>query len=321
MSNPYDPEQGSDRSPDAEPGETGHPTGFSGQGMHDQDTGPGPARKPGVRLPLGYELSVSNAPDPISAGGPPGGDEERNGPAWEWIGQIGFFKAFFLTMKEVLITPGVTFRRAIREGSLGKPLGFYILLEMLSYFFVNSLFVLLMVPGLDVQMNNMMEMIYQVFPDEQSREQVMEALKIIEEAMADYHPFAVSSIGVYFVSCFFRVFIYALLAHAFLALFGGAQASFEATFRVFAYTMGAVAVLKMIPVCGQAIALLIWFPIILYYGLKEMHETDTWRVVMALIVGPVILIGCCCGGLFSIIMFAQPEILEIFKSLGQLSIP
>ena len=35
--------------------------------------------------------------------------------------------------------------------------------------------------------------------------------------------------------------------------------------------------------------------IALFYGLREMHETDTWRVMMALIVGPLIILVCCCG--------------------------
>jgi len=307
MSSPHGPEHDSGRPLDPGFGNVDGGTDQQGADLHHQDMDPGLDPGSGVLPPLGYDppnpdisssgalkLTQSNSDEILPDATPPCRNDERNGPAWEWVGQIGFFRAFYLTIKEVLFSPGVTFRLAIREGSLGKPLGFYVMLTMLSYV-VTSLYIMLLLPALQAQMEDINMMFYDMAPDEQSRQDMMGAMSELEKALSEINPFKIASIGGALVGCFFKVFIYALLGHGFLAMFGGTSASFEATFRVFAYAMGAAAVIAMIPFCGQLIAWVVWLPIILFYGLREVHETETWRVMMTLIVGPLIILVCCCG--------------------------
>ncbi len=288
----HGPEHDSGRPPEPESENHGEGAYQQGAGLHHHDMGKGLDSRLGVLPPL--EFDPSN-PDISSSGATsPRPNDVRDGPAWEWVGQIGFFRAFYMTVKEVLFSPGVTFRHAIREGSLGKPLGFYVMLTMLSYV-VTSLYIMLLLPALQTQMEDINMMFYDMATDEQSRQDMMRAMSEIEKALSEVNPFSITSIGGALVGCFFKVFIYALLGHGFLSMFGGTRTSFEATFRVFAYAMGAAAIIAMIPFCGQLIACVFWLPIILFYGLREMHETDTWRVMMTLIAGPLIILVCCCG--------------------------
>ena len=89
------------------------------------------------------------------------------------------------------------------------------------------------------------------------------------------------------------LFVWAALVHVCLMLLGGANKTFETTFRALSFAYGATALLAIIPCCGGLIAL-IWGLIADCIGISRSHETDTGRAVMAVIL-PVIV---CCGGIF-----------------------
>ena len=78
---------------------------------------------------------------------------------------------------------------------------------------------------------------------------------------------------------------------------GGANHSFETTFRVFAFTQGSTGPLQIIPLCGGLISF-VWAIVCNCIGLARAQETDTGRAVLA-VFSPLIV---CCGGL-SLIAF------------------
>jgi hypothetical protein len=86
-------------------------------------------------------------------------------------------------------------------------------------------------------------------------------------------------------------FIWAGIMHVCLMVTGGANQSFETTLRVASYAGGSANVLQIIPLCGGICALVASL-VLNCIGLARMHEIDTWRAVVAVIL-PMVL---CCGG-------------------------
>jgi len=95
------------------------------------------------------------------------------------------------------------------------------------------------------------------------------------------------------------IFIASAIIHLCLMVVGGANKSFETTFRVLAYAHGSSAVIQMLPVCGGLIAG-IWGIVVSCIGLARAHETTTGRALLAILL-PVIL---CCGlGVVLVVFF------------------
>jgi hypothetical protein len=87
------------------------------------------------------------------------------------------------------------------------------------------------------------------------------------------------------------LFIGTAIVHVCLMIVGGANKSFEATFRVIAFSQGSAGLLQMVPVCGGLIAG-VWALVIECIGVARAHETTTGRAVLAVLL-PFIV---CCGG-------------------------
>src|SRR5260370_609213 len=91
------------------------------------------------------------------------------------------------------------------------------------------------------------------------------------------------------------LFIGSAIVHLCLMIVGGANQSFETTFRVLAFSQGSTGPLQMIPVCGGLISG-VWALVCSCIGLARAHETDTGRAVLVVFL-PLIV---CCGGAFLI---------------------
>jgi hypothetical protein len=95
------------------------------------------------------------------------------------------------------------------------------------------------------------------------------------------------------------LFIGGAIVHLCLMIVGGANQSFETTFRVIAFSQGSTGPLQMIPICGGLIAG-VWALICNCIGLARAHETDIGRAVLAVFLP---LIVCCGGVLLIALMF------------------
>ena len=196
----------------------------------------------------------------------------RTGLPWEHRQDRGFFNAFIETLTMVLTRPAEAFSVMKREGGLGEPL-IYALIGGCVGGIVSALFSLgFQSIGLFADKNNSLA--------------------------------AMTGMGIGFgtiilVPLFVVVvlFIWSGLAHLCLMIFGGANQSFETTFRVFAFTQGSAGPLQIIPLCGGLISG-IWALVCNCIGLARAQETDTGRAVLA-VFSPLIV---CCGGV-SLIAF------------------
>jgi hypothetical protein len=198
----------------------------------------------------------------------------RTGLPWEHRQERGFFNAFIETLSMVLIRPAEAFSVMKREGGLGEPL-IYALIGGSVGGIVAFLFSLgFRSIGLFADRNN---------------------------GLAAMTGMGIGSIAIVILLPLFIViflFIWSVLAHLCLMLFGGANHSFETTFRVFAFTQGSAGPLQIIPLCGGLISG-VWALVCNCIGLARAQETDTGRAVLA-VLSPLIV---CCGGLLIAFMF------------------
>jgi hypothetical protein len=205
-------------------------------------------------------------PAQISAAATSEGAVPRGGLPWEHRQERGFFNAFIETLVMVLTRPGEAFTVMKREGGLGEPL-IYALIGGCVGGIVSILF------SLGLQSVGF-------FADR-------------HDTFAAMAGMGGSAAFIILVPLFVVIglFIGSAIIHLCLMIVGGANQSFETTFRVLAFSQGSTGPLQMIPVCGGMIAL-VWALVCNCIGLARAHDTDTGRAVLAVFL-PLIV---CCGG-------------------------
>lgn len=219
---------------------------------------------PPIQPPL-LSAAPAAGPIPMSAG---------TGLPWEHRDRLAFFEAFFQTVIMVLTKPTEAFDRMRKEGGLWDP-ALFALIGGSAGLFVNFLFSF--------------------------------ALNSLGMA-ADRHSAFGALLGVGFGTVFLMilvpffvmmgVFVGAAIVHVCLMIVGGANKSFETTFRVICFTNGSAHLLMMVPLCGGLISG-VWGLVVNCIGLARAHQTDTWRAVLAIFL-PMIV---CCGGLILCAIF------------------
>jgi hypothetical protein len=193
-------------------------------------------------------------------------------PAWE-RGEGNFPAGTVVeSVRQVLAAPVATFRRMPSEGGFVKPLLFYILTGWASgsaavgYQLLAALINPSMVFG-DMAKDLSSPMIVSIF------------------------------VGILVFLPVFLIFGLSLSAaffHLALMMTGAAAKPFEATFRALAYAQGATSVLQFVPVCGGYLypALSIVYSVL---ALREVHQADLWRVVLAAVLLFLLFCGLAMG--------------------------
>ena len=199
----------------------------------------------------------------------------RSGLPWEHRHERGFANAFIETLAMVLTKPDQAFRTMKTEGGLAEPL-IYALIGGC----VGGIVSLLLSLGL----------------------QSMGLFAGQRDTFAALAGIGVGSIALIVLVPVFIViglFIGAAIVHLCLMIVGGANKSFETTFRVLAFSQGSTGPLQIIPVCGGLIAG-VWALVVNCIGLARAHETTTGRAVLAVLLP---LIVCCGAGILLLVMF------------------
>jgi hypothetical protein len=199
----------------------------------------------------------------------------RSGLPWEHRQERGLFNAFVETLVIVLTKPGEAFTIMKREGGLGEPL-IYALIGGCLGGIVSLLF------SLGLQSAGFFADRHNTFA-----------------AMTGMGGGSVAFIVLVPLFIVLGLFIGSAIVHLCLMIVGGANQSFETTFRVIAFSQGSTGPLQMIPICGGLIAG-VWALVCNCIGLARAHETDTGRAVLAVFLP---LIVCCGGVLLIALMF------------------
>ena len=222
---------------------------------------------------LGGAAPVAPPPQ-ISAASTAGTVASRSGLPWDERQARGFFNAFVETLVRVLTKPDAAFRAMKIEGGLVEPLIYALIGGWLGgvVAFLFSLGFKSM--GLFANRDNAFGM--------------LTGMGIGSIAFIILLP----------VMIVIGLFIGAAIVHLCLMIVGGANKTFEATFRVLAFSQGSTGPLQMIPVCGGLIAG-VWGLVVTCIGLARAHETGTERAVFAVFLP---LIVCCGGGILIAIL-------------------
>ena len=189
------------------------------------------------------------------------------GLPWEHRAQLGFMKAWFDTISLLITKPSEAFTMMRPEGGLTDPLLFG-LIGGCAGGIVSIIF----------------QGLFQSIPGIAGRNDAFNSLGIgvgvILLIYAVLMPLLVT----------LGMFIGAAILHLCLMLVGGANRSFETTFRVVGFTAGAANLFSMIPICGGIIAL-VYHIVLECIGLSRAHPTTTGKALMAIFL-PMIV---CCG--------------------------
>ena len=230
-----------------------------------------PAAPPPPVVPPLESTGTSPAPAELVVTGAAAG-QERTGLPWENRASTKFLNALFDTIVMVLTKPQEAFRVMRREGGLGDPV----------------LYMLIMGTA-----GAVISMVYSM---------VMRGVGIGagDHALGALVGAGVGSIFMLFLAPVFALvflFIAAGITHVCLMIVGGANQSFETTLRVISYGSGSANVFQLVPFCGGMIAA-VYSIVVNCIGLATAHETDTWRAVAAILL-PVVV---CCGGGFLFVL-------------------
>lgn len=195
----------------------------------------------------------------------------RDGPAWEKSTRVFDLGAMYETVRDVLFHPTDTFSKMAREGGLGDPVLFYVILGTV-FGWVGLLWDWLL-PSLSPGLAPGGLLVLAVlFP------------------LVLLLSWAVSS----------------AVTHLFLMLVGGAQHGFETTARVVAYASGSTAIFAVVPFCGSFIQM-IWALVVWIIGLARAHDTTTGRTLVAVLLLPLFLF-CVIFALFTVLTPNLPPI-------------
>jgi hypothetical protein len=186
----------------------------------------------------------------------------ETGLPWEHRQQLGFFKAFVDTVSLLVTKPTEAFTMMKREGGLADPLLFGLIGGTAGT--IASILFQVGLQSLIGAQNSLLD-IFGIG--------VVLAFVVLSPVL---------------VAC--GLFIASGLLHVCLMMLGGANRSFETTFRVVGFSSGATQLFSIIPFCGGYVAA-IYNIVLECIGLRQAHETTTGKALLAIFL-PMIV---CCG--------------------------
>lgn len=207
---------------------------------------------------------------------PAGFDTSRDGPAWERREQLGMVKAGWETIKAVMLQPSEAFATMKREGGVGAPLLFVVIVGTISgivgllYEYLFNLGLASLIPAM-------------AGPNAAAATKMSTGYFL---GMAIFMPVLIAIV----------MFMGAGFQHLALMICGGAKQPYETTFRTYCYSSGSVYILQLVPVFG-AIVGGIWGLVCTCIGLSKTHEISIGRAVLAVFL-PMLVCGCLAGLVF-----------------------
>ena len=208
--------------------------------------------------PAAAAPAVTAAPAPAASGLP-----------WEHRQQLGLIKAWFDTVSLLITRPSDAFTMMRPEGGMMDPLLFGLIGGCAGSV------VSILLQGL-----------ISSIPAFAGRDDIFDHFGISHFAFiiiyAVFSPVLVA-IG---------LFLGSAILHVCLMLVGGANRSFETTFRVVCFTGGAANLFSMIPMCGGIIAA-VYHIVLNCIGLSRAHPTTTGKALLAIFLPLIICCGVC----------------------------
>lgn len=194
-----------------------------------------------------------------------GSGEQQYSIPWEERQRVGFLAAFSQTWSDATFRPTAFFRRLPKTGNFGSALLYALLAGTAAVLL--SLF--------------WQYMFWESWAD----------FRQFEEILGEGFNRGLLGLVAVLTPIFILigVFVSSLIYHVCLLITGSARYGLEATIRAYCYTYG-VYLFVLVPFCGGFIAL-VWQIVLMVIGWREIHESTTGRVLLAVFL-PFML---CCG--------------------------
>lgn len=217
--------------------------------------------------------------------------ERKGRTSWEDRENTGFLNGLFRTVKDVLFSPTIFFRKMPVAGGLTDPLIYGLIVGMVGltclYFW-------------DALLQNTM----QNFMTPEMRSAAGQSL---------FQGVGMAVTAVLMPLLFILwLFIVSGMLHLFLLFVHGARAGFEATFRVVAYSTTPLLFL-IIPYCGMLITI-VWIIVLVMIGFKEAHEISGGKSAFAVLF-PFLF---CCGLLILFVLLFMGAVAASLGSMMQM---
>jgi hypothetical protein len=221
--------------------------------------------------PLSELVGATSAPPPVAAplavtAAPAGA---ASGLPWEHRQQLGLIKAWFDTVSLLITRPSDAFTMMRPEGGMMDPLLFGLIGGCAGSV------VSILLQGL-----------ISSIPAFAGRNDVFDYFGVSHFAFIIIY--AVLSPVLVAIG----LFLGSAILHVCLMLVGGANRSFETTFRVVCFTGGAANLFSMIPMCGGIIAA-VYHIVLNCIGLSRAHPTTTGKALLAIFLPLIICCGVC----------------------------
>lgn len=212
-----------------------------------------------------FEVSVPGEEIRLEGDGSAGGGTLflRERSSWEKRSELGLWQAIFQTVKEVLFSPEIFFRKLTFRGGIGEPLAFGLLFGSVGAMF-GFFWQFLLFSGGTASFKGLS------FFHTTTGIGFMLGIILVPVLVA------------------ITIFIYSSIFHLLLLVVRGGKNGFEATLRVVSYSQ-AGQVWSLIPIVGGWIGG-IWQLIVQIIGFKEIQDTSYARVIIAFLIPLAIII-------------------------------
>ncbi len=201
---------------------------------------------------------------------------------WEQRKQIGFFRAFWESLKLSMLEPGRFFDSVPAQGGYTNPL-LYGLICMSSGIIFSTLY----------------QFVFQGFGAVLQYAAQL-PMKDIMMGTGFTILIGVGAIIASPISSFINLFLFSGIYHLFLMMLGSGRNKYEATFRVYAYAQGPQ-LLQIVPFVGT-LAALVWQYVILVVGFKKLQNASTAQAVGAALLPFVLICGLTFFAIFVIVI-------------------
>jgi len=232
--------------------------------------------------------AIDPLPEPLADGAPILSSsviEDRGPiePAWERRETLGFFPALFETIKQVFFNPVETFAAMKKDGGIASPLIFWLIMGSVTGIVAKLYNYVLIRTYLAGAANPVPG-----FPSDQWD-------KFKHDALASQTPGSLVY-GLIFtpVVLVIVMFIGTGINHLCLMIVGGANRSFEVTFRALAFAIGTSSLLLLLPGCGGLIYM-VWASVLSIIALKQAHDCATWKAVLGVLLPFIVCCLCLLG--------------------------
>lgn len=201
---------------------------------------------------------------------------------WEQRDRLGFFRAFWESLKLSMLEPGRFYDSVPASGGYGSPLLYGLICMSLGVVF-STLYQFLF-QGFGVFLQYIANL-------------------PLGDAMMGSGLTLLIGVGAIIgspISSFINLFLFSGIYHLFLMMMGSGQNRYEATFRAYAYAQGPQ-LLQIVPLFGT-FAALIWQYVILVIGFKKLQQASTAQALGAALLPMVLICGLTFFAIFAVVM-------------------